>query len=367
MGKRTLLFSLLLLNAIWVCTFFGVVDPLPLGGSGGESKKELPIGERFEQEFFGRSFLVRLRNQLHYSLFAEIHTENVIQGPSGLLFEENYLLAAQGADAISNEQITARMDLWEAVVQSTGVEHKLLLAPGKAAIVDTSMWPKSHRKPKGEGYNTNYYNVKKWLKHRDSIDVLDCMERFIESDTDELLSFPTNGIHWSQFSISLLLHELLDDLPGIHSEILDTILCDPYGTDEDIEHSMNLLLNLKDAQSYRLVTEVQREGEPPRILIIGDSFAWGFVNDNLLKLAGDSSEFWYYNRQRFGPSVIDKGESVFQALAMKDFQSFCEAVSKFDRVYWVVTDANLRMFPFQAEKIGLDLFTDTELTEDIGQ
>ena len=367
MGKRTLLLSLLLLNAIWVCTFLGVLDPMPLGGSGGETTKELPVGDRFEKEFFGRSILVRLRNQLHYSLFNEIHTKNVIQGPTGLLYEENYLRAAQGADAMSIGEIAARMSFLESVVRSTQAEHRLVLAPGKAAVVDTSLWPEAYRKPKGKGYNANYLSIKQWLKNRDSLEVLDYMERFMESDPEELLSFPTNGIHWSQFSIALIAHEWLEDLPGIQSEIRDTLPCAPYGTDEDIEGSMNVLLNLEDAQSYRLVTQVQRTGIPPRILIIGDSFAWGFVNDNLLKLAGDSSEFWYYNRQRFGPSVINKGESVFESLGIQDFESFCEAVGKFDRVYWVVTDANLSMFPFQAEKIGLDLFTDTELAEDIGQ
>lgn len=367
MGKRTLLLSLLLLNAIWVCTFLGVVDLMPLGGSGGETTKELPVGDRFEKEFFGRSILVRLRNQLHYSLFDEIHTKNVIQGPTGLLYEENYLRAAQGADAMSIGEIAARMSFLKSVVRSTQAEHRLVLAPGKAAVVDTSLWPEAYRKARGKGYNANYLSIKQWLKQGDSIEVLDYMERFMESDPEELLSFPTNGIHWSQFSIALILHEWLEDLPGIHSEILDTIPCAPYGTDEDIERSMNVLLNLQDAQSFKLVTQVQREGNPPRILIIGDSFAWGFVNDNLLKLAGDSSEFWYYNRQRYGPSIINKGESVFESLGIQDFESFCEAVGKFDRVYWVVTDANLSMFPFQAEKIGLDLFTDTELAEDIGQ
>ena len=367
MGKRTLSLSLLLLNAIWVCTFLGVVDPMPLGGSGVETTKELPVGDRFEKEFFGRSILVRLRNQLHYSLFDEIHAKNVIQGPTGLLYEENYLRAAQGSDSMSNGEINARMSFLESVVQSTKAEHRLVLAPGKAAVLDTSFWPEAYRKPKGKGYNANYLGIKQWLKNRDSIEVLDYMGRFMESDPKELLSFPTNGIHWSQFSIALILHEWLVDLPGVQSEIQDTLPCAPYGTDEDIEGSMNVLLNLKDAQSYRLVTQVKRTGIPPKILIIGDSFAWGFVNDNLLKLAGDSSEFWYYNRQRFGPSVISKGESVFESLGIYDFESFCEAVEKYDRVYWVVTDANLSMFPFQAEKIGLDLFTDTELTEDIGQ
>ena len=54
------------------------------------------VVDQFEQEFWGRSMLIRLRNQFLYSVHHEIRARNVIQGQTGVLFEESYFKSTLG-------------------------------------------------------------------------------------------------------------------------------------------------------------------------------------------------------------------------------------------------------------------------------
>ena len=350
MRKILLYISLLIFNLVWILTLMSLEDPWPLAGSQGKSEgvqdKSGALLKDLETNFYGRSLLIRLRNQIHYSLFDEIHVRNVLEGPTGILFEQRYLQTARGLDALPIGELLQRLSLWKKIVDESGVSHTLVLAPGKAAVLDTAYWPERFRLPADSGYNFNYNQVKNWLDTVVGVDYIDYLKRFKESRPDEHLNFPKNGVHWSQFSISIVSSELTQKVEGLSLVLLDTIESEPFGTDEDIEESMNLLFDKTDTQCYRVNSRWEHGDSLPKILIIGDSFAWGPVNEGILKSCADSSEFWYYNAQRFGPQVPSGGAQLLKTLQLNSLEDMIERISTFDHVFWIVTDANLKKFPF---------------------
>ena len=79
------------------------------------------------------------------------------------------------------------------------------------------------------------------------------------------------------------------------------------GTDEDIERGLNLWQNIPDLERtyYNVSWDEKVEEEKPRVLLVGDSYAWGIVNRGVLRYGFKESEFWYYNQVVHGPKYLD--------------------------------------------------------------
>ena len=349
MKKGFLWFALVFWNALWILTALRVPDPWPLKGSSGEPSEEFT----FDEHFFGRSLLVRLRNQVNYTLFGTVATQNAVEGPTHRWFEQSYLNAARGLDVLDTAEVSQRLARWAQWQTASGVPFTLVLAPGKAAATPQTEWPSDQRTAGPAGYFANYRAFRACLNRHPEWSVLDFVPRFAPTPPSapptrepSMWTFPRNGIHWSQAALTLATREWLRPEDGLRLVVLDTLPSAPFGTDDDLEQSLNLLQDLPDDPGYRLPFRWERTGKPTKILIIGDSFAWGSVRLGLLKNAGDSSEFWYYNRQRFGPQVPQYGADLATSYGWRSEEDWIRSLQTFDRVLWVVTDANLRLFPF---------------------
>ena len=145
--------------------------------------------------------------------------------------------------------------------------------------------------------NANYHAFRELFSKDSTLRFLDYVRRFEEHPDALYATYPRNSVHWSEAANMVMTQEIVQGSAGMHLHIKDTTVGEPYGTEEDIEESMNLIFDLEDDPSVRFSRRWDSVAAPPKVLIIGDSYAWGLLRAGLLNHAAQGSEFWYYNRK----------------------------------------------------------------------
>lgn len=358
-----ILVILLMLNVSWLSDVFGLKEPHPLHGES--TKLPMPevsfqsiwkgdfqhgIDEYVRTNFLLRGLAIRTRNEIDYSIFSEQHARSVITGQEGYLFEENYILAALGLDSIPTDSVMDRVDRISALSNASGVPFLVVLAPGKGSYFREFL--PLHFLGKEGIVEDRMFDI--WSRiSNEKLNVLDLQSHFSEVPN----VFPKNGIHWCEWvqveAINLMSDALVKILPDSLKParlVIDGTYTsfDMEGTDEDIENGLNLWRDLEDLETkyYETHWEEVPLASRPRILVVGDSYAWGPVNRGLLSRGYRSSEFWFYNAGVHGPSIEEKGASPQSIHGFTNHEEFEEVISSFDAVVLLSTDANLPRFPF---------------------
>ena len=354
---------LLMLNASWLSDLLGLKEPHPLDGES--TKLEMPemsiesvwngdcqfgIDEYLRTNFLLRGLAIRTRNEIDYSIFSEQHARSVITGQEGYLFEENYILAALGLDSIPTDSVMDRVDRMSSLSNASGVPFLVVLAPGKGSYFREYL-PLSFLDNE-RIVEDRMFEVWSRVSNK-KLNVLDLQSHFAEVPN----VFPKNGIHWCEWvqveAINLISDALVKILPDSLKParlVIDETYTsfDMEGTDEDIENGLNLWRDLEDLETKYYAThweEVPIESKP-RVLVMGDSYAWGPVNKGLLSHGYRSSEFWFYNAGVHGPSIEKTGASPQSIHGFTTRAEFEKVLSTFDAVVLLSTDANLPRFPF---------------------
>lgn len=362
--KILIIIVLLLLNAPWLSDVLGFKEPHPLHGESTiieapefsfanmwRGEFQTSVDDFSRTNFLLRGMAIRTRNEIDYSLFFERHAKSIIAGSEGYLFEENYVLAALGLDAISEDTVSERVSRLSRLSIATGVPFLVILAPGKGSYFREFL-PKEYLEIMGQSENRMY---EMWLDQLvlKGLRFLD-LNSFFRLYTEV---FPKNGIHWSEWAqvdaINMISDTLLDILPDslrparlmLDSSYRSTIM---EGTDDDIEQGLNLWRNIPDLEAtyYNTHWEDVPAFKRPRILVIADSYAWGLVNKGLLREGYRDSEFWFYNQGVHGPNIVQKGASPQTVHGFSTKAEFEQVISGFDAVVLLSTDANLPRFPF---------------------
>jgi hypothetical protein len=95
------------------------------------------FGKGIEDNVGFKSSLIRLRNQVDFSLFKLIHAEGFIAGKEDNLFEEDYILEYTGKYFIGKETLDKKLTRLKEVQQklkSLGTNLFLVIEPGKASF-----------------------------------------------------------------------------------------------------------------------------------------------------------------------------------------------------------------------------------------
>tara|TARA_B110000444_G_scaffold255503_1_gene290015 strand:- start:389 stop:1522 length:1134 start_codon:yes stop_codon:yes gene_type:complete len=366
--KISIIFVLIILNTPWLSDALGFKEPHPLHGESTELKApqfsidDLLCGEFTKgvddysrTNFLLRALAIRSRNEIDYSLFSERHARSVIMGKDGYLFEENYVFAALGLDLLEEGVVSSRVSALSELSEKTGVPFLVVLAPGKGSYFRNYL-PEDYLALESVKKSVNENALyESWSEEmvKSGMNVLDLFD-FFNLDGEV---FPKNGIHWSEWvqvdAINMISDHLRDLLPDSLRParlIIDSSYRsnEMRGTDDDIEKGLNLWRDIEDLEAtyYETHWEEVLDEERPRILVIGDSYAWGLVNKGLLRDGYKDSEFWFYNKGVHGPSIELKGASPEHVHGFNDIAGFEGVVSQFDAVILLSTDANLSRFPF---------------------
>ncbi len=260
----------------------------------------------WHNENFGfRPELVRVYNQLGYSIFGEVKANGVIVGKDDYLYELNYIKAYTGEDYIGYEQLNVmaeRLRVLQDSLAKKNVTLLICLAPGKA-----SFFPEYIPDEYGTASDSTNYKVFAQLLAKDSINHIDFNKWFMNmKGKTEYPLYPKTGVHWSRYGSLLAIDSLLGyvehkrnvDLPNVIWE--RTILSDSLQSpDDDIAKGMNLLCDIKGyPMGYPVYHFEDTTGkDKTSMMTISDSFFWSMFDTRLAPNSLSKVSFYYYNKE----------------------------------------------------------------------
>ena len=320
---KSLLFTLILLFLVMpaIQGKFGLIANQKLSGAFTESEKpsfkeftwrswfegsfQEVYNKRLEQHIGFRNPLVRINNQLNYSIFRQANAEGVIVGQHNQLFEEDYIKEHFGLFFVG-DTIWSKKAIQLKAVQDTlaklGKTLVVIFEPGKADFFAEALPAQYRNTPKTI---SNYAAFRSDLD-KAQVNVLDLNQYFISiKDKAEYPLFLQTGTHWSYYGAALAADttlRYLEALRGIDLPDMKIIrteeLQEPRYPDNDIGLTMNLLFNLPQPKTGNPIIRFQHSPAKTKsnALIIGDSFYFNWLNNHIPEEAFSSCDFWYYNK-----------------------------------------------------------------------
>lgn len=298
--------------------------------------------DKYTEENIGfRNFLVRLVNQIDFSLFRATHAEGVVVGKNDCLFEYDYIRQINGTDYAGEDIIDVKIRklkfLQQYLKQEKNIDLVLIFEPGKTTYYSRDIPAKYMT---DENPQTNYKLLVQKAKNISLryIDLNDWFKKLI--DKTEYPLFPKYGIHWSTYGMSIVADSLLRyienlrqiDLPDVYIDSL-IVTSTPEKADYDIASTLNLLCHLPNSEN--LAYPVYRFSENqdkirPNILAIADSYYWNIYNTGIPENVFKDHSFWYFYSKVYPDSYAT--ETFTQNLNLK------EEIEKRDVILLMVTE-----------------------------
>ncbi|MEL6656279.1 MAG: hypothetical protein AAFP77_04120 [Bacteroidota bacterium] len=316
-----------------------------------------------------RHFLIRLNNQLKYSLFDHLNAKNVERGKNDFYFErhyaQSYLGVTYNGEKILSEKIKTISELRDTLAQR-GIETLVVLAAGKGQYMPENLPPRCDTIPK----KTNDYEVFSQMLQEANIPSLDLQQYLLSmKDTTSYPLFTKGNIHWSFYAISYVTDTLLQtlekqldqDLPDYERAPVRLSYRPHYYTEKGIFGSLNLYwTTLADTFAYRdIKTEsIDYEGKyRPKVWVVGDSFYGTLVTYDVPQYFFDeNTTFFYYN----GAIVNHLENKQYAPGKIKDYLSQLEEQ---DIVILWTTDAGIEGFDWGASDMILEHYRQSDNSE----
>lgn len=301
--------------------------------------------------------LVRMHNQVQWSLFGRLRTRDIVVGKENYLYEQSYIDALLGRDYKGDatmDQVVNNLSWVKDSLAARGIGFGVIIAPSKAQFFPEYI-PDSFQTVQRGPTNYEYYTE---ALPKAGIPVLDFDKHFRQmKDTSPFPLFPKAGIHWSYYGAYLATDSIFSfveqdrqvELPEL---ILDTIIWSEqnFRTDFDIGQALNLVYQ---PDVYPMAYPIFHYHSSPRrdtvdVLVIGDSFYFTLLTLNISYYGFGKGQFWYYNNDviAYPPPTADKVRDL-------DVKSELE---KHDMVMLISTVANLRDFPWTFDTMGRKAF-----------
>jgi hypothetical protein len=305
--------------------------------------------EKYLNENIGlHNTLVRIHNQLQFSLFSKTTAEKIIIGKENYLFENNYIFATTGSDFVGDGRIdtlmTKAVDA-QKILNSHNIKLLFVFAPGKATYF--SEYIPERYFVNGKSPKTNYSVLSAECDKR-GLNNIDFNSWFLElKGKTEYPLFPKAGIHWSYYGMYLCADSLVKkteydlgkDIPEL---VLTNVELSPEqrNTEYDLGDLANLLLPINTYDLGYPTYEYKQEGKyRPKVLVIGDSFYWNMYYSGIPANVFKSLDFWYYNSRYYN----DGTDKVIAEVANMDY---IQEILKYEYIIILQTDGGLNNFGF---------------------
>jgi hypothetical protein len=351
------LLTMMFLPMIQQCTSWIKVEPLEgaynlnpkpelskfTWGSWLEENFQATITKSVEDNIGFREPLVRLHNQVDFSLFNHSNSYAVV-GKNNCLYEESYILDYCGLNFTGDDYIRKKLKRAKRVQDYLKAKHNIdmiiVYEPGKASFYPEDI-PYRYLRLKSE--NTNYKSYSRISKEL-NISHIDLNAWFV-SQKNKLKHplFKEFGIHWSNYGTYLGLDSVLHYMEKIHSikmpdMVWDSIVYTDQITDgeHDIENTLNLIFPLHKGteMAYPKVHYDSKNKTKPNVLVIGDSYSWGFYHQDIAPNVWNKNELWYYNQTLF-PYMWGNDAKLINHEHMED------TIKQYDYILIMVTELNL--------------------------
>ena len=277
-----------------------------------------PAFEQYLEDRIGfRPYLIRLRNQLSFSLFRVARSSDIVVGEHDVLFQPGPIESYLGHDLLAEDEVRFRVRRLRAVQRELGqrgVQLLFVMAPSKARFQPEDLPARWQVAP---GTVTNYDLYLRALQ-ADTVTMLNLVPLLAQwKKTAPYPLFARAGTHWSGYGAALAVDTLLrrlEQLGGVHFPTVRT-LGKPLvvrttdllqGNDNDLAKPLNLLQAVENTpHAYpQLAFEAPQPGQTrPSALFVSDSFIWGFTqfNSYIPSLFSDDTRIWYYGNNVYRP------------------------------------------------------------------
>lgn len=257
----------------------------------GDGSYQTYLNEKWEESFPGKKMLLKIRNQMLYSLFQESPNSNVVIGKDGYLYEPAYIYFETQAYAPSSEEyfenLGCNLRELNKKLEKNGKELYVFITPSKAHFYKDYIPSRYMFLDDEDAYSyTNYTKLLEELE-KNNINYYDSVAFIEENLNSGILEAPlfyASGIHWSQpwgetcaadFLAYMNEHSKYD----LGEVSVTESTCDkPVSPATDLYSSLNLVLPAKE-QWYSAEMSVDIEGEDkPNIFLRGGSFMGQSLN-----------------------------------------------------------------------------------------
>lgn len=303
---------------------------------------------KFVEENIGfRDILIRITNQVDFSLFRKVHAEGVVLGKDDYLYEYDYIRAYLGIDYVGEYTIDKKLRrlkfVQEYLKKEKGIHLVLVFEPSKVNVYPEFV-PREYDFSKRTA--TNYESYTRRAKEL-GVEYIDFNAWFKTlALNEEYPVYPRYGTHWSAYGMSkaadsmvnYLEHILGKDLPGFTIDSLVKSDTSDHA-DYDVGRTLNLLWRLpeKEKLAYPVFSfENDTSKFRPMVLVVGDSYYWNIFNTRLPLHLYRNEAFWYFNSEVF-PDSYNKKKST------KELDLRTE-IEKQDVIFLMVTDRFLHKF-----------------------
>ncbi|MCF8367392.1 MAG: hypothetical protein K9G76_00020 [Bacteroidales bacterium] len=258
-----------------------------------------------EENIGFRNILVRITNQLDYSLFDIPHAEGVVLCKERQLIEYDYIRTLNGGDFLGESTIDKRIRklkfVQEHLKKEFDIDLILVFEPGKASFYPefipneylTRNNPKTNYEyfvNKAKNHEVNFIDFNQWFKQ-------------LKGNTQYPL-YPRYGTHWSLYGMSIAVDSLVKYLEHVRDIDLNDMYIDSLKIqtrakkpDYDMGAALNLLFRLPeyDTLAYPLIRFENNPNKPrPMMLTIADSYYWNIYNTGITRYLFNNEAFWYF-------------------------------------------------------------------------
>ncbi len=277
-----------------------------------------------------RSDLVRLYNQIDFSLFGVPHANKIVVGKGDYLIAQQYIEASLGYDFAGKAAIDRTVELMKALqdkLEQTAKVHLLVLFVPDKGTFYPGIIPQRYLKKKQPLTNYAYYVERCKIS---GVNFIDYNEWFLKmKDTSKYILYPKTGIHWSTYGSTLAIDSLMRYLRikfglNIPRLLIDSInICSKAKyEDDDIGRTLNLIRPLSYPPlaypAFRFIADTTKS--KPRALFIGDSFYWQLYYPGFIANMFSNNQFWYYNKDVY-PETFTAPKSTDQLSYIKEVLS----------------------------------------------
>lgn len=285
-----------------------------------------PALEAYLTERLGfKPWLVRIRNQMAYSLWHKTLTAGVILGKNDNLYQENSIQAYLGYSYQGEAELAKRAQQLRQVqdtLRAHGTQLLFVLAPGKPRIVPDYL---PERYTSEQKNISNYETIsQQFTKH--GVNTLDAAALLLswQAAKPPYPLYTRTGTHWSGYAVTRVADTLFHrieyltgrDLPDFGPKGPPTVVtsaADVRYSDKDLGDLLNLIQDIKPyPTAYPNIVFGPTQGKQRvNAIVIGDSFTQGFYTfyPYFDKLLTPESRFWYYNGAVYWPEQTPPGEN----------------------------------------------------------
>jgi hypothetical protein len=262
--------------------------------------------EKYLKDHTGfRASLVRLQNQIDYSLFRQANAEGAIVGKNGQLFEYDYIRSWLAFDHPGESFIRKKLGrvrfVQDYLKHEKGIDLVVVFEPGKASFYPEHIPAKYARQKTGPSLYETYVK----MAQEAGIDYIDLQEYFIQlKEKSPHPLFPGLGTHWSVYGMTFAADSLLKFIEGRRGIDLAPVTVDsveishiPRDTDDDVAKTMNLFFHPNREKLAYPFLRIDTSGsyEKPMVLVVADSYYWNIFNTRIPKYVFANEAFWYFN------------------------------------------------------------------------